>query len=1164
MSSPRFVHLHVHSHYSLLDGLGKVSELVNRAKELGMPALALTDHGVLHGAIDFYLECQKAGIKPIVGQEAYVAPRKLTDKSSGVDNKPYHLVLLAKNYQGYRNLIKLTSIAHLEGYYYKPRLDRDVLSRYSEGLIATSACLASETSRLILNKDDDQLQQTVGEYQEIFGKDNYFLELQHHPSIAEQQVVNEEIKKLARQTGLGLIVTNDTHYVNSEDRVSHDLLVCIQTGKLVSDTNRMHYTGDFSLKSPAEMAEAFQDVPEALENTVRIAELVDLEIPLGQSLLPRFPLPEGKTEMELLRDWCNAGLPKRYPQLTPEIQERLDYELSIVAKTGFPGYFLIVADLISFARSQGIYVGPGRGSAAGSIIAYATGITNIDPLRYGLLFERFLDLNRISMPDIDMDFEDTGRKEVIDYVRAKYGDDHVAGIITFGTIMARAAVRDVGRVLGVPYTQVDAIAKAVPTPVQGRHLPLAKSIKDAPELKALYDSDPQAKQILDAAVKLEGTIRHASQHACAIVIGQETLDNYVPVQQAQGGDVHQVTQYSMEPIEKIGLLKMDFLGLANLTTMHQATEIIAAVHGVKIDIETLPLDDKKTFELLGRGETVGCFQLESSGMQRYIKELKPTKFEDIIAMVSLYRPGPMQWIQSFINRKNGREAVSYMHPLAENALRETYGIPVYQEQVMRLSKDMCGFSGAEADTLRKAMGKKIPKLMKQMRLKFVEGAIKNGVAKTQAEDIFHQLEDFAAYCFNKSHAACYALIAYQTAYLKANFPDGFMAALMTSDLDNIDRLSIEIAESERLGLRVLPPDVNDSFADFAVVKGADQIRFGLGAVKNVGRQVAENIVKERKKNGPYTHLEEFLTRCTTLVNKKVLDSLVRAGALDRFGERASLNAGLELLVKYASDRQKTVSANQLGMFAAGETETLGQKVTLPNTRIEKKTYLTWERELLGLYLSEHPLKAHQDWLATHVKPVREVELADANQPVRVAGIIQESKKITTKSNQTMAFVTLEDLSGQIELIVFPNLYLERMALWQADQLVMVDGTVSDKDGIPKILANHAYPLEELITLPSLPPLATESRARAHGGNGTAPATARSKPALERALVIELSAGATKTTVEALKQLLLQHPGPTPIELRILQPSGTKVLPTRLTVKASPELDAALQQILSTT
>lgn len=1160
MSNPNFVHLHVHSHYSLLDGLGKTDQLVAKAKALGMPALALTDHGVMHGAIEFYLECQKAGIKPIIGQEAYVAPRKLTDKSTGQDNKPYHLVLLAKNFTGYKNLIKLTSIGHIDGYYYRPRLDRDVLSRYSEGLIASTACLASETSRRILEKDDEGLEETLRTYQEIFGKDNYFLELQHHPGISEQQVVNEHIKTWAKRTGLGLIATNDTHYVNPEDHDTHDILVCIQTGRLVSDKDRMLYTGDFSLKTPAEMVNAFPDVPEAIENTLKIASMVDLTIPLGQTLLPQFPLPEGETEASLLKKWCEEGLQRRYRDVTLELRERLNYELEVVNTMGFPGYFLIVADFIRFARSKGILVGPGRGSAAGSIIAYVTGITNVDPLKYDLLFERFLDPSRVSMPDIDMDFEDTRRNEVIDYVRAKYGDDHVAGIITFGTIMARAAVRDVGRVLGLPYNQVDAIAKVVPAPVQGRHTPLEKSVKESPELKEIYDKDPEAKQLLEQAMKLEGTVRHASQHACAIVISKEPLDQYVAVQASQGGDVHQVTQYSMGPIEKIGLLKMDFLGLSNLSIMKQASEIIEAVYGQNVDLDNLPLGDAETFALLGRGETTGVFQLESAGMKRYIKELKPNMFEDIVAMGALYRPGPMQWIQSFINRKHGKENIEYMHPLAENALKETYGIPVYQEQVMRLSKDMCGFTGSEADTLRKAIGKKIPKLMKEMKEKFVSGAVTNGVGKSKAEEIWHQLEDFAAYAFPKSHAVCYGLISFQTAYLKAHFPDCFMAALMTSDLGNIDRISIEIAECERLGITVLPPDVNESFPDFAVVKDKKAVRFGLGAIKNLGIGVAKDIVTERKTNGPYTSLEDFLVRCSKVLNKKVLESLVKAGALDRFGSRAGLFAGVELLVKAAAGAAKQNGNGQALLFEATDPESVQMpKISLPVVEEDKRQSLSWEKELLGLYLSDHPLKEFSELLTESATPCAEITLAEAGQVKRIGGVIHEVKKITTKSNQMMGFAMIEDLTGTLEAVVFPSVFAEHKDIWQNDRMVLLEGKISDKDGEAKLLVDRVWPLETVnaAELGAIQPRPNNSPYR----GGRFPQRSASPTEGESIFIIDLPRHASKELVEKLKTLLQQYPGPTPVELRLLTDGAVKTMRAKLTIRLNTELRAAVQALL---
>lgn len=1161
MSKPNFVHLHVHSHYSLLDGLGKIEQLVTKAKDLGMPALALTDHGVMHGAIEFYLECQKAGIKPIIGQEAYVAPRKRTDKSTGLDNRPYHLVLLAKNLTGYKNLIKLTSLGHLEGYYYRPRLDREILSRYSEGLIATSACLASETSRLILGRDQGDVEETIRVYQEIFGKENYFLELQDHPGIAEQQVVNQRIKELAKRTGLGLIATNDTHYVNPEDHNTHDILVCIQTGRLVSDKDRMLYTGDFSLKTAEEMIQAFPDVPEAIENTLKIAAMTDLEIPLNQNLLPQFPLPEGETEASLLKKWCEQGLQKRYPEVTLEIRERLNYELETVNKMGFPGYFLIVADFMRFARSKGILVGPGRGSAAGSLIAYATGITNVDPLHYGLLFERFLDPSRVSMPDIDMDFEDKRRGEVIDYVREKYGDDRVAGIITFGTIMARAAVRDVGRVLGVPYNQVDAFAKVVPPPIQGRHIPLAKSVNDSPELKEVYNKDPEAKQLLDQAMKLEGTIRHASQHACAIVISQEPLDQYVAVQAAQGGDVHQVTQYSMGPIEKIGLLKMDFLGLANLSIMKQAIEIIEAVHKTKVDLDHLPLDDAKTFALLGRGETTGVFQLESAGMKRYIKELKPNLFNDIVAMVALYRPGPIQWIQTFINRKHAVENIEYMHPLTENALKETYGIPVYQEQVMRMSRDMCGFSGSEADTLRKAIGKKIPKLMKEMKEKFVSGAVNNGVGKAKAEEIWIQLEDFAAYAFPKAHAVCYAMIAFQTAFLKAHYPDCFMAALMTSDLGDIDRISIEITECERIGLTVLPPDVNESFADFSVVKDKQSIRFGLGAIKNLGVGVAKQIVAERKSNGPFETLEDFLARCCVFLNKKVLESLVKSGALDRFANRASLMAGVEFMVKAAAGSARNNGNGQALLFEVSDPDALKlPKIDLPKVGDDKRQNLTWEKELLGLYLSDHPLKEFSEVLSQVATPCGEITLGQAGTVVRIGGVIHEVKKITTKSNQMMGFARIEDLTGTLEAVVFPTIFAEQKEMWQNDRMVLVEGKLSDKDGEAKVLVDKVWALDQ-VDAKEIGPI-VQSRP------GNSPYS-RQRPDEERPtfstksklFVVDLPKNATKEIMEKLKGVLLAHPGETAVELRVIDHGESKSMRTKLTVKDSPALRQAVSELM---
>ncbi|NQU84005.1 MAG: DNA polymerase III subunit alpha, partial [Parcubacteria group bacterium] len=726
----KFIHLHTHSHYSLLDGMGKIPDLVLRAKELGMSSLALTDHGTVYGLIEFYETCKKEGIKPILGVEAYVARRGLKDKDAGIDAKSYHLVLLAKNQEGYKNILQLTSIAHLDGFYYKPRIDKETLKKYSGGLIGLSACLAGEVARSVLSDNLQTAKSALEEYKEIFGEGNFYLELQPHTSTKnnDQEKVNKGLIELARQTNTPLVCTKDVHYINKDDKEVQDALLCIQTGTTVDSTKRMSMMDiDCHFAAEDEMRAAFPDLPDIVENTSKIAEMCNVELDLGKDILPTFKTPEGVSDVVYLRQLCEEGLKKRYKEITPEIKERLEFELSTIERMGYSSYFLIVQDFVDFAKREGIIVGPGRGSAAGCIIAYALGVTDLDPIHYKLLFERFLNPDRISMPDIDLDFADTKRGKVIEYVTDKYGKDKVAGIITFGTMMARAVVRDVGRVLGVPYSEVDTIAKLIPPPQQGRHVPLSQHIKENPELNRVYNSSPQIKHLMDFSIRLEGTVRHASQHACGVVISDKPLSGYTALQKAQGGDVETVTQYSLHPIESVGLLKIDFLGLSNLSIIQDTLEIVEAVHGEKVDINNIPLDDKETFGLFSRGETTGVFQLESAGMKRYIKELKPTKIEDIIAMVALYRPGPMQFIDSFIKRKNGREKIEYMHPKMEKALENTYGIPVYQEQVMQISKDLAGFTGGEADTLRKAMGKKIAKLMTAMKTKFVEGAVANGV-----------------------------------------------------------------------------------------------------------------------------------------------------------------------------------------------------------------------------------------------------------------------------------------------------------------------------------------------------------------------------------------------------------------------------------------------------
>lgn len=1067
---PNFTHLHVHSHYSLLDGLGTPEQIVLRAKEMGMSSVAITDHGAMYGAIDFFKVAKANEIKPIVGVEAYVAPRLLTDKVSKLDSNPYHLVLLAKDLEGYHNLLKITSIAQLEGFYYKPRIDKENLKKYSKGIIASSACLAGEIPRALLSNDLEGAEKALNFYIEIFGKENFYLELQDHPEIPEQAIVNEKIIELSKKTNTPMIVTCDTHYVRAEDKSAHDVLVCVQTGKTVDDPNRMIYTGDFSLRDPKDLAKVFKDHPQALENTFKIAERCSLEIPFEENLLPNFPIPTKQTEDEYLKSQCLEGLKYRYPKAEGEelkgLHERLEYELSVIANMGFSSYFLIVADYVKWAKDQGIMVGPGRGSAAGALVTYLMYITDVDPMRYGLLFERFLNPDRLEMPDIDLDFADHRRQEVLEYIVQKYSEQKVAGIITFGTMAARAAVRDVGRALGMPYAEVDQISKVVPPPVQGKHIPLEKSVKDAPELKEFYTKDPRAKRLLDMAMKLEGTVRHAGQHASAFVISKEDLVCYVPLQQAQKEGVKQVTQYSMYPVAELGLLKMDFLGLKNLTIIERALEIIEAVDGQKIDIFNLPLDNRKAFDLLGKGETTGVFQLESSGMKRYVKELKPNSVDDVAVMVALYRPGPMQFIDSFIKRKNGKEEIIFPHEMTRSALEVTYGIPVYQEQVMQISKDMAGFTGGEADKLRKAMGKKIAKLMGEMKEKFIKGSIKNGVSEKDAEKVFSMLEDFAAYGFNKSHAVCYAMIAYQTAYLKANFPQSFMAALLTSDLDDIDRIGIEIEECERMGIQVLPPNINESFVDFGVVKESGNIRFGLAAIKGIGESPAKIIVRERKKNGPFKSLEDFIDRMTKtdvegvseriVLNKKILESLAKSGALDEFTERTQILEGMDIITKRIQDTAKERKNTQIGLFGevlSADIE-LG-KLELPQVEeAAKADKLQWEKELLGIYLSEHPIKEAAEALRRSVSAnLGDLNLSMEGKRVRVGGVFTTIKKINTRSGQMMAFAQIEDLSGKGEILVFPKIFQEKSDLVQSDKLVLVDGKVSTKDNEIKILAD---------------------------------------------------------------------------------------------------------------
>jgi len=1013
----KFTHLHVHSHYSLLDGLPKIDELLDYTKELGMDSVALTDHGNIYGAVEFYKKANERGIKPIVGCEMYMALEKMSQERPNVDDKRYHLVLLVKNKEGYKNLVKLITKAHLEGFYYKPRIDEELLAQYSNGLIGLSACLAGKIPKLILAKKMVEAEKTALHYQEIFGKGNFYLDIQHHPNSPDQKIVNKGLIAISKKCGIPLVATNDVHYLKPEDAEAQDVLMLINTGANPNDPERLSLkTDDFSMRPPKKMIDDFKEIPEAIENTQRIVDACNFQFELGKIKLPHYQVPSGKTADEYLKELCQQGLEKRYGKNPKkEILDRLDYELSVIKEIGFASYFLIVQDFVNWAKENRIVVGPGRGSVGGSLVAYLVNITNIDPLKYNLLFERFLNPERISFPDIDLDFTDRRRDEVINYVSEKYGRDKVAQIITFGTMAARAVVRDVGRALGYSYTYCDQIAKLIPFGMS-----LEETMKRVLEFRTIYETDEKARKLIDFAKKLEGVARHASTHACGVVISDTPLDNVVPLQHPTQDDAAIVTQYEMHSIEDLGLLKMDFLGLKNLTIIEDTLSRIYAVRGFNVDIEKIPFDDKKTYRLLQKGETVGVFQLESEGMQRYLKQLKPTEFEDIIAMVALYRPGPMQLIPDYISRKQKKQRVEYLHPKLKPILENTYGIPVYQEQIMQIARDLAGFSLSEADILRKAIGKKIRKLLMAQREKFIEGMKKNNIPENIAQQIWYWIEPFASYSFNRSHAAAYATISYQTAFLKAHFPAEFMAALLTSERNDIDRISVLIGECRKTGLEVLPPDINESFTYFSVVPKKNQIRFGLSAIKNVGSGIVEAIVEERKTKGNFTSIDDFISRINTKdLNKKSLESLIKAGTFDKLAERNQLLFNIEKLLESSREIQKIKTNGQQGLFDGME---FNNKIRLASAEpATEKEKLAWEKELLGLFISSHPLKNFQKILEKKAVAISKIRDYNPKKIIKIGGIISSIKKIITRNGKPMLFLNLEDLSDRIEVIVFPRI-----------------------------------------------------------------------------------------------------------------------------------------------
>jgi DNA polymerase-3 subunit alpha len=1040
-----------------LDGACEIDRLARRLSELGMKSCAITDHGAMYGVIDFYKKMLAYGIKPIIGAEVYMAERIMQDKEPGVDDEQYHLVLLAKDIQGYKNLMKLVSLGFTEGFYYKPRIDMDILAKYSEGLIALSGCLAGRIPSLLLKGNFDEAKNIALQLNSIFGQDNFFIEVQDHGLLDQRRIINDLIR-LSQETGIPLVATNDVHYIQKEDALAQDVLMCIQTGKTLDEENRMKFeSSEFYLKSPEEMASLFSYIPEALENTIRIAESCNVTLDFGTIHLPSFRVPEGLTEDEYLNRLCYKGARERYPEITGEIKQRLDYELETIKKMGYSSYFLIVWDFINFARQNGIMVGPGRGSAAGSLVAYCLYITNIDPLKYNLLFERFLNPERISMPDIDVDFCYERRQEVIDYVVRKYGQDRVAQIVTFGTMAARAAIRDVGRVMGYPYGEVDRIAKMVPAELG---ITIENALTLNPELKKLYEENERIRRLIDIAKDLEGFPRHASTHAAGVVISKDPIVEHVPLHKL--GDSNVTTQYTMTALEELGLLKMDFLGLRTLTVIRDAINIIRRTKNVEINLDKLPLDDKKVYEMLSQGNTAGVFQLESTGMRNLLKELRPETFQDVAAIIGLYRPGPLGSgaAEDFIKSKNGLKPIKYLHPKLEPILSETYGIILYQEQAMKIAQELAGFSLAQADILRKAMGKKQQDVMAAQRESFVNGCVKNGIDKVTAEKIFDEISYFAGYGFNKAHTAAYAVIAYQTAYLKAHFPVEYMAALLTSVIDNSDKVAHYINECRHLGIKVLPPDINESYESFTVV--SDKIRFGLTAVKNVGHNVARAIIMARKSEGKFTSFTDFVEKVSGDLNKKALESLIKSGAFASIGaKRSQLLAIYEDTLTRIQKEQRQGMKNQISLFQIlDDTASYGE--SLPDVpEFPSAELLAMEKDMLGIYLSGHPLSEFERELSENVT----FYLGDKNndnidkKEVLVGGIITGIQTKATRNESIMAFINIEDLTGSMEAIVFPTVFEKYKSLLHPDSKVYIKGRIDSKeDEAPKLLVEEIRPL----------------------------------------------------------------------------------------------------------
>ncbi len=1169
-----------------------------------MPAIALTDHGALYGAVDLFTLARREGVKPIVGVETYIARGSRFDRDARIEGhgKPFHLVLLAKNFTGYQNLVSLVTSAHMEGYYYRPRMDRELLRERSEGLIALSACLQGELARAVQDQGIEAACQVAREHAAIFGEGNYYLELMSH-GLPEQDRVNEGIREVSRRTGIPLVATNDIHYVYAEDAEAQDIMVCIQSGKTVDTVDRLKMIDhpELYLKSAAEMAALFPDDRAALENTLRIADAVDLALPLGELRLPHFPLPDGRTADDQLRALAETGVAAKYGSVTPQLRERLEHELGVIRKMGYAGYILIVQDYLRFAQERRILTAV-RGSAGGSLVNYAIGVTDIDPISYGLIFDRFLNLERYTQPDIDVDFMDSRRDEVISYVTQKYGAERVAQIVTFNTMLARAAVRDVARVLGMPYGDADRVAKVIPTGPKAP--PLAESRRDVPELAAMAE-EPQVGRLLDLAEKVEGLVRSTGTHAAGVLISREPITALAPLERPKGHAEGIQTQYEDKQLEALGLLKFDFLGLGNLTILDHALRLIRERSGVDIRRETIPLDDARTYRLLASGETTGLFQLESAGMRRHIRDLRPDRIEDVMAMVALFRPGPMDYIPSYIRRKHGQEPVTYAHPSLEPVLRSTYGVMVYQEDVMAVTQALAGFTLGEADVFRYAIGKKIREKLDAQRQKFVDGCRANGVSDVVIDQVWRDFEPFAQYGFNRAHAAIYGLIAYHTAYLKANHTAEYMTAVLSSDMGNAEKIAIAVAECRRLGTVVQPPDVNRSGLDFAI--DGDDIRFGLGAVKNVGAGAIEGIVEARERGGQFRSLEDFCGRIDLQrSNKRVLESLIKCGACDSFGPRAAQLAHLDAALATALREQRDRATGQVGLFDLGDTSGIGAG-PLQGREANRKELLGWEKELIGIYLSEHPLQDVVTQLGDVVTAYL-AELRDAgDELVTIACVVTSARKHVTQKRQLMLFAQVEDLTGSAEVTVWPRTYEATAELWNTDEILLVLARVEQRDDAPKLLCEHAVPFDEAgivkikqvaeerrVSLarkrqygngnggsmpgprvgPVGPSAATTTMASAahlppvNGDMGAVPPAASvpvaplAADAVPESIVVRFRASldyeSSVRLFQRIQQVLAQHPGSVPVVLELPSADGgMRRIPTSLRARPAGELGEAV-------